>query len=187
MHVRTAISNVNRAVWWDSQTILKFIDDGHFAISSRYASDRSYFARLWIVIELGSEVMIGGYDTVERGDYNFSRSCGNDATARRMCTCVNPHRAKWWKHLEGRRRQYERVEWAAAAGWPRERIMVIDEDQGKSARTARTRGGFAQLVAAVAQGEVGIVVALEVTRLSRNSPDWHHLLYLCRFTETLIG
>ena len=54
--------------------------------------------------------------------------------------------------LEGRRRQYERVEWAAAA-----------------------------------QGEVGIVVALEVTRLSRNSPDWHHLLYLCRFTEMLIG
>jgi len=31
------------------------------------------------------------------------------------------------------------------------------------------------------------VVALEVTRLSRNSPDWHHLLYLCRFSETLIA
>ena len=35
--------------------------------------------------------------------------------------------------------------------------------------------------------EVGVVVALEVTRLARNSPDWHHLLYLCRFTETLIA
>jgi len=30
-------------------------------------------------------------------------------------------------------------------------------------------------------------IALEVTRLSRNSPDWHHLLYLCRFSETLIA
>ncbi len=34
---------------------------------------------------------------------------------------------------------------------------------------------------------MGIVIALEVTRLSRNSPDWHHLLYLCRFTGTLIA
>ena len=91
------------------------------------------------------------------------------------------------EHLESRRRQYERVEWAIAAGWPRERIVVIDEDQGKSGATAKTRSGFARLIAAVAQGQVGIVVALEVTRLARNSPDWHHLLYLCRFSETLIA
>jgi DNA invertase Pin-like site-specific DNA recombinase len=31
------------------------------------------------------------------------------------------------------------------------------------------------------------VIALEVSRLSRNSPDWHHLLYLCRFSENLIA
>ena len=91
------------------------------------------------------------------------------------------------EHLESQRRQYERVDWALAAGWPRERIEVIDEDQGKSGATAKVRPGFARLIAAVAQGEVGVVVALEVTRLARNSPDWHHLLYLCRFTETLIA
>ena len=83
------------------------------------------------------------------------------------------------EHLESRRRQYERVDWALAEGWPRERIEVIDEDQGKSGGTANARSGFARLVSAVAQGSVGIVIALEVTRLSRNSPDWHHLLYLC--------
>lgn len=91
------------------------------------------------------------------------------------------------EHLESRRRQYERVDWAVAAGWSRERIVVVDEDQGKSGARAKTRPGFARLIAAVAQGEVGIVIALEVTRLSRNSPDWHHLLYLCRFSETLIA
>jgi DNA invertase Pin-like site-specific DNA recombinase len=91
------------------------------------------------------------------------------------------------EHRESRRRQYERVDWAIAEGWPRERIEVIDEDQGKSGATAKVRPGFARLVSAVAQGEVGIVIALEVTRLARNSPDWHHLLYLCRFTETLIA
>ena len=91
------------------------------------------------------------------------------------------------ENLESQRRQYERVDWAIAAGWAREQIVVVDEDQGKSGGTAKTRLGFARLLSAVAQGLVGIVVALEVTRLSRNSPDWHHLLYLCRFTETLIA
>ncbi len=91
------------------------------------------------------------------------------------------------EHLESRRRQYDLVNWASAAGWPAEQVVVIDEDQGKSGATAKTRPGFARLIAAVAQGEVGIVIALEVTRLSRNSPDWHHLLYLCRFTNTLIA
>ncbi len=91
------------------------------------------------------------------------------------------------EHLESRRRQYERAEWAFERGWPRERIVVIDEDQGKSSATAKSRSGFARLLAAVAGGEVGIVIALEVTRLARNSPDWHHLIYLCRFTGTLIA
>jgi len=91
------------------------------------------------------------------------------------------------EHLESQRRQYERADWALEQGWPRERIVVVDEDQGKSSATAKTRPGFARLLAAVARGEVGIVVALEVTRLARNSPDWHHLIYLCRFTETLIA
>jgi len=78
------------------------------------------------------------------------------------------------EHLESQRRQYDLVGWASTAGWPTERIVVIDEDQGKSASSAKTRPGFARLIAAVAQSQVGIVIALEVTRLSRNSPDWHH-------------
>jgi len=80
------------------------------------------------------------------------------------------------EHLESQRRQYELAEWALARGWPREPIVVIDEDQGKSSATARPRTGFARLLAAVASGEVGIVIALEVTRLARNSPDCHHLI-----------
>jgi excisionase family DNA binding protein len=91
------------------------------------------------------------------------------------------------EHLESQRRQYELVEWALARGWPREAIVVIDEDQGKSSATAKTRAGFARLLGAVASAEAGIVIALEVTRLARNSPDWHHLLYLCRFSATLIA
>ena len=91
------------------------------------------------------------------------------------------------EHRESGLRQYERIEWARERGWPDDRILVIDEDQGKSSATAKTRTGFARLLAAVAGAEAGIVIALEVTRLARNSPDWHHLIYLCRFTGTLIA
>jgi DNA invertase Pin-like site-specific DNA recombinase len=91
------------------------------------------------------------------------------------------------EHRESGLRQYELLEWALERGWPREAIEVIDEDQGKSSATAKTRSGFARLLAAVAGAEAGIVIALEITRLARNSPDWHHLIYLCRFTGTLIA
>ena len=30
-------------------------------------------------------------------------------------------------------------------------------------------------------------MSLELSRLARNDPDWHHLVYLCRWTETLIA
>jgi DNA invertase Pin-like site-specific DNA recombinase len=69
------------------------------------------------------------------------------------------------EHLESQRRQYDLVSWASAAGWPGEQIVVIDEDQGKSGSSAKTRPGFARLIAAVAQGEVGIVRDLRLNSL----------------------
>jgi hypothetical protein len=35
-------------------------------------------------------------------------------------------------------------------------------------------------------GQVGLVLGLEVSRLARNSSDWHHLLEMCALTQTLI-
>jgi hypothetical protein len=32
-----------------------------------------------------------------------------------------------------------------------------------------------------------MVISLEVGRLARNNVDWHHLMYLCRWTDTLIA
>jgi excisionase family DNA binding protein len=91
------------------------------------------------------------------------------------------------EHVEGRRRQYQMVDWVQAMGWPKERIVVIDEDQGQSGAVANARNGFGQLVTAVGRGEGGIVVSLEVSRLARNSPDWHNLIYMSRWTDTLIS
>lgn len=41
------------------------------------------------------------------------------------------------------------------------------------------REGFQKLVAEVGMGKAGIVVGLEVSRLARNSTDWHRLLEIC--------
>ena len=90
-------------------------------------------------------------------------------------------------HREGGRRQYELVEWIRQLGWPQERIRVLDEDQGRSSSTPQTRVGFGELVTSVGRGEVGLVVGLEISRLARNSPDWANLMYLCRWTETLVA
>ena len=48
------------------------------------------------------------------------------------------------------------------------------------------RDGFQKLVAEVSMGRAGIVLGLEVSRLARNSADWHRLLELCAFNDTLI-
>ena len=41
------------------------------------------------------------------------------------------------------------------------------------------REGFQKLVADVSEGRVGIVLTLDVSRLSRVCRDWHHLLEAC--------
>ena len=50
---------------------------------------------------------------------------------------------------ESTRRQYALRERAVAAGWPAERIHVIDQDLGMSGAYSAGRDGFQQLVAAV--------------------------------------
>ena len=90
------------------------------------------------------------------------------------------------EHGESTERQYALRDRAIAAGWPVERIHVIDCDLGKSGSSAQTRDGFQQLVSEVALGKAGIVMGLEVSRLARNSADWHRLIELCALSATLI-
>ncbi len=90
-------------------------------------------------------------------------------------------------HRESQRRQYDLAQRAVELGWASEQIVVVDEDQGKTGTSAHTRVGFARMVTAVGRGEVGIVLSLEASRLARNSPDWATLMYMCRYTGTLIA
>src|ERR1700682_1144787 len=90
------------------------------------------------------------------------------------------------ENTESTIRQYDLRQRAVALGWPTERIIVIDSDLGQSAATAADREGFQKLVTEVSLEKAGIVLGLEVSRLARNSTDWHRLLEICALTDTLI-
>src|SRR3954447_11328326 len=100
------------------------------------------------------------------------------------------HPSQVQRHPESARRQYGLVDRARLLGWPAEQVTVIDDDQGKSAAgsaAAHERDGFARLVSAVGLGEIGIVLALEVSRLARNSAEWYRLLELAALAGVLIA
>ncbi len=91
-----------------------------------------------------------------------------------------------FENTESTKRQYALRQRALALGWPSESIVVIDRDQGQSGASAQDREGFQKLVAEVGIGRAGLVMGLEVSRLARNSADWHRLLEICALTDTLI-
>src|SRR5271157_3661040 len=89
-------------------------------------------------------------------------------------------------HQESRERQYALADYAATLGWPRERILVIDEDQGRSGRTVEQRPGFQRLLTEVTLDHVGLVLGLELSRLARSCKDWHHLVEVCAVFDALL-
>jgi DNA invertase Pin-like site-specific DNA recombinase len=91
-----------------------------------------------------------------------------------------------FENTESTQRQYALQQNAVALGWSQEKIIVIDSDLGQSGASAVDREGFQRLVAEVGMGRAGIVLGLEVSRLARNSTDWHRLLEICALTDTLI-
>jgi DNA invertase Pin-like site-specific DNA recombinase len=91
------------------------------------------------------------------------------------------------RHQESTRLQYALVERAVHFGWPRERVVVIDDDLGRTGKTIEGRLGFQRLVAEVSLGNVGLVLGIEMSRLARSCRDWHQLLEICALFDTLIA
>jgi DNA invertase Pin-like site-specific DNA recombinase len=91
------------------------------------------------------------------------------------------------ENKESTARQYAFAEHAVLLGWPRERVLIIDEDLGKSGRTAEGRSGFQRLVSEVTLKHVGLVLGLEMSRLARSSRDWHNLFEMCGICGSLLA
>jgi len=73
-------------------------------------------------------------------------------------------------NLESKRRQYGLADRARQLGWVD--VVVIDDDLGRSGGGV-ARPGFERLLAAICEGRVGALVAIEASRLARNGRDWH--------------
>ena len=91
------------------------------------------------------------------------------------------------RNHESRARQYALRQRAIDLGWPAGAVTVMDEDLGRSGASSEGRLGFKELVAEVGLGHVGLILALETSRLARSSADWHQLLDLCALTGALIA
>lgn len=90
------------------------------------------------------------------------------------------------RHQESTQVQYSLVEHAQRMGWPRERILVIDDDLGLSGASAELRHGFQRLLSEVALDHVGAIFGVEMSRLARSCKDWYQLLELCSVFGTII-
>jgi len=91
------------------------------------------------------------------------------------------------RNTESTARQYDLVNRARQLGWPRETIRVVDADLGISGSVLGQREGFESLVAEVALGQVGIILALEASRLARDNAAWYRLLDLAGACDTLVA
>ena len=83
--------------------------------------------------------------------------------------------------------QYGLKQRAEQLGWSSQRILIIDEDLGRSGATIEGRPGFQRLVAEVGLNHVGIIFGIELSRLARSCKDWHQLLEICALFGTLIA
>ena len=87
-------------------------------------------------------------------------------------------------NLESQRRQYALVERGRQLGWSE--VQVIDDDLGRTGDGGAARPGGDKLLAAICEGRVGAVLAIEASRLARNGREWHTLLEFCGVVDTLI-
>ena len=90
------------------------------------------------------------------------------------------------EHTESTRSQYALADKAAALGWPRSDIEVIDTDLGISGKWGVAREGFTELVTRVCSGDVGAIFGIEITRLARSNADVARLAEFARITGTLL-
>jgi DNA invertase Pin-like site-specific DNA recombinase len=88
---------------------------------------------------------------------------------------------------ESLRLQYALQQRAIDLGWRPEDIEIIDADLGMTGASASHRVGFQELVTRVTLGQVGLILSVDVTRLSRNCSDWYPLLDVCGYRGCLIA
>jgi len=91
------------------------------------------------------------------------------------------------EHKESTARQYALADVAVALGWPRDRVEIIDADQGRTGRTVEGRHGYQYILAELSLDHVGILLGQDASRLARSDPDWVPLVRSCGLFRALLG
>ncbi len=91
------------------------------------------------------------------------------------------------RHRESAQVQGNLQERALDWGWPRERILILDGDQGCSATTTVGRDDFAWLLSEIALGHVGLVLGFQISRFAREDEACCRLIKVCATFDTLLA
>jgi DNA invertase Pin-like site-specific DNA recombinase len=91
------------------------------------------------------------------------------------------------RHPESAQVQANLQERALDWGWPRERIRILDGNQGCSGTTTVGRDDFAWLLSEIALGHVGLVLGFQINRLAREDEACCRLIKVCATFDTLLA
>jgi DNA invertase Pin-like site-specific DNA recombinase len=91
------------------------------------------------------------------------------------------------EHKESTARQYALADVAVALGWPRDRVAVVDADQGRTAETVEGRRGIQYTLAELSLDHVGILLGQDASRLARSDPDWVPMVRSCGLFRAPLG
>jgi DNA invertase Pin-like site-specific DNA recombinase len=91
------------------------------------------------------------------------------------------------EHKESTARQYALADVAVALGWPRDRVEIVDADQGRTAQTVEGRRGIQYILAELSLDHVGILMGQDASRLARHDPDWVPMVRSCGLFHALLG
>lgn len=85
---------------------------------------------------------------------------------------------------ESTRLQFSLEDRARTLGF--QRVVVVDDDLGRTGSGWVDRPGFERLAAELCSGEVGAIFCVEGSRLARNGREWHHLIDLCGMVGAVV-
>jgi DNA invertase Pin-like site-specific DNA recombinase len=91
------------------------------------------------------------------------------------------------RHPESAQVQANLQHLALGWGWPRERIRILNGDQGCSATTTVGRDDFAWLLSEIVMGRVGLVLGFQINRLAREDEACCRLIKACKTFDTLLA
>ena len=71
-------------------------------------------------------------------------------------------------------------------GWHKKDILII-EDLGLSGTTSRERSGYQKVLELLINNELGMIMSIEMSRLSRDQMEWQKIFRLCCNYDTLLA